>query len=298
MYAKCGPRKYKFDLDDFEQHLELPHEGFSDYLLQHDFPSDIPVNSPTELNLLLNHNRKVASSSGRADAAWQGYLTGDERFTLSVIRKLFLRTSNSQSELTALESVVLYKMIHHQKINLTYLIINQIQNALTANNIDNYPHGQIVTFIVLHWRTHALTTPIDDARIKIIRESTLRRQGFSQDNGRLVWYNKEERPARKCQRGARCSKDRDESASEGEDVAARPRRSIHDQLNALEEGQVRLHRDFEELRDSVHRHHMEQQSWYSGIVRFLTCWGKKHGATDEDLAHLKIPSTSGPSSPP
>ncbi|GAA0175493.1 hypothetical protein LIER_28657 [Lithospermum erythrorhizon] len=54
----------------------------------------------------------------------------------------------------ALESIVLYKLIHRQKINVPYLIINQIQHALTANNIDNYPHGQIVTFIVLQWGVH------------------------------------------------------------------------------------------------------------------------------------------------
>ncbi|GAA0175862.1 hypothetical protein LIER_28958 [Lithospermum erythrorhizon] len=173
MYIMCGPRKFKFDLDDFERYFELPDEGFSDIYLQRDFPSDIPVDPPTGLNLLLNHNR---------------------------------------------------------------------------------------------------------------------------ENGRLLWYNKEERVARKRQRGVGGSGDLDESASEGEDAAARPRCSIHDQLNSLEEGQARLHRDFERLRDSGHRHQREQQSRYTGIVRFLTCWGKKQGSTDKDLAHLEIPSTNGASS--
>ncbi|GAA0183887.1 hypothetical protein LIER_31224 [Lithospermum erythrorhizon] len=90
-------------------------------------------------------------------------------------------------------------------------------------------------------------------------------------------------------RGVGGSGDPDESSSEGEDVAERPRHSIHDQLDALEEGQARLHRDFEGLRDSLHRHQREQQSWYTGIVRFLTCLGKKQGATNEDFVHLEIP---------
>ncbi|GAA0163672.1 hypothetical protein LIER_39639 [Lithospermum erythrorhizon] len=82
MYIMCGPRKFKLDLANFEQHFELPHEGFSDFLLQHDVPSDIPVNTLTELNILLNHNRVLPPSSRRVDAAWHGYFTGDERFTL------------------------------------------------------------------------------------------------------------------------------------------------------------------------------------------------------------------------
>ncbi|GAA0150391.1 hypothetical protein LIER_37111 [Lithospermum erythrorhizon] len=64
------------------------------------------------------------------------------------------------------------------------------------------------------------------------------------------------------------------------------------------EVQARLHQEFEGLRDFVHGHQREQQSWYTGIMRFLSCWGKKQGATDEDLAYLEIPSTSGPPSPP
>ncbi|GAA0155573.1 hypothetical protein LIER_13273 [Lithospermum erythrorhizon] len=124
---------------------------------------------------------------------------------------------------------------------------------------------------MLQWRTHALSTSIEDARLKMIRESTLRRHDFSQENGRLVWYNKEERATCKRQRGAGGSGDQDDSASEGKDAVARPRCSIHDQLNALEEGHVKFHQDFEGLRDLVHRHQREQRSWYTGIVRFLTC---------------------------
>ncbi|GAA0159405.1 hypothetical protein LIER_16185 [Lithospermum erythrorhizon] len=208
IFVKFGPRKFKFDLDDFEQILGLPKEGFHDYALQSEFPSDIPVANLTELSILLNHDRTVPESKRRVDAAWQRLFNGDERFSLSV--KIFLHTSNSQSELTALESVIFYKLIHLQKINLPYLIINQIQNILTSNNIVYYPHRQVVTFIVLHWRVHALNTSIDDVGIKVIGEST------------------------------------------EEDVAVRPRRSIHDQLHALEEGQDRLHRDLEGPRDTVH----------------------------------------------
>ncbi|GAA0139324.1 hypothetical protein LIER_00890 [Lithospermum erythrorhizon] len=90
---------------------------------------------------------------------------------------------------------------------------------------------KVVTFIVLYWRVHALNISIDDAGIKVIGASTLRCQGFTQENGRLVWHNKKERVARKCQRGVRGSDNSDESASEEEDVSARPRRSIHDQLH-------------------------------------------------------------------
>ncbi|GAA0172188.1 hypothetical protein LIER_26060 [Lithospermum erythrorhizon] len=160
MFVMCGSRKLKFDLDDFERHFELAHEGFNDFYLQHEFPEDIPVGNLTELNLLLNYNRLVPRPRRCADAAWHGHFTRDERFSLSLIRKLFLHTSNSQTELTALESIVLYKLIHGHKISLPYLIINQIQYTLIANNIDNYPHSQIVTFIVLQWGVYTFPSPI------------------------------------------------------------------------------------------------------------------------------------------
>ncbi|GAA0171604.1 hypothetical protein LIER_25594 [Lithospermum erythrorhizon] len=104
MYVMCGPRKFKFDLEDFETHIELSHEGFTNFYMQHEFPDDIAIGNPIELNLHLNHNGTAPRSCRRADSAWQGHFSGDERFILSLIRKLFLHTSNSQSELTALES--------------------------------------------------------------------------------------------------------------------------------------------------------------------------------------------------
>ncbi|GAA0153773.1 hypothetical protein LIER_11934 [Lithospermum erythrorhizon] len=126
MYVICWPRKFKFDLEDFERHFDLSHEGFSDFYMQHDFPDDIPLGNLTELNILLNHNRTTPRSSRRIDAARQG-------------------------------------------------------------------------------------------------ESTLRRQGFSPENGLLVWYNKEERVARKRQQVAGGSGDPEESVSEGDDAEVRPK---------------------------------------------------------------------------
>ncbi|GAA0169840.1 hypothetical protein LIER_24229 [Lithospermum erythrorhizon] len=59
-------------------------------------------------------------------------------------------------------------------------------------------------------------------KAEIDRGVYVERQGSTQDNGQLVWYNKEERDVPKRQRIARGSEDPDESASEGDDVARGP----------------------------------------------------------------------------
>ncbi|GAA0163077.1 hypothetical protein LIER_19034 [Lithospermum erythrorhizon] len=77
-------------------------------------------------------------------------------------------------------------------------------------------------------------------------------------------------------------KESEDSESEDHDSKKRPRCSIQTQLDTL-------HRDHAALRATVQRNYEERMSCYTGIIRFLTCWEKKKGATNEDLAHLHIP---------
>ncbi|GAA0172766.1 hypothetical protein LIER_26523 [Lithospermum erythrorhizon] len=67
---------------------------------------------------------------------------------------------------------------------------------------------------------------------------TLKRRGLTREDGRLTWVDKRARDARKRQRQ---EDDDDENSDE------LPRRSIHDKLNALEEGQAKLHQEVQGL---------------------------------------------------
>ncbi|GAA0147214.1 hypothetical protein LIER_06967 [Lithospermum erythrorhizon] len=109
--------------------------------------------------------------------------------------------------------------------------------------------------------------------------NTVKRQGLIREDGSLVSLDKRVRDVLKRQ---------GQEGGDDEDSEEMPHQSIQDQLNALEEGQEKLHRDFEGLGDSVHRHQQEQQTFYTGIMKFMSCWGRKHGAINEDLAHLDI----------
>ncbi|GAA0170547.1 hypothetical protein LIER_24779 [Lithospermum erythrorhizon] len=220
-------------------------------------------------------------------------------------------------ELSQVEHLVLYRIKHHFHVNLPVLIMTQIHYAIHRSFTRYYPHGLLVSHIMMKW--NVLRAPLRAPRLSlgVIGLSMVSKMGFQLEDGILV--PKPVEPVPTSEGGAKrprssnvdtagTSRDAEnigtenfegaETSGHGGDThltAWIDEISFNDLPGASGPSQSSIEAQLAEIRQTqieMKKEQATQRACLSGIVRFLTCWGKKQGASDDDLQHLQFPDPS------
>ncbi|GAA0181917.1 hypothetical protein LIER_30300 [Lithospermum erythrorhizon] len=134
---------------------------------------------------------------------------------------------------------------------------------------------------MMKWNLIPISLEIVGELLTVIGNTTLKKQFFRRENGILILESKKERMARKRPH---------QETGTSNNVLDIAHVSVPSIGMGSSTGQDSLLSVEDELR-AIRRNQEAMMSCYIGIVKFLTCWGKRNGSTDDDLHHLHIPIT-------
>ncbi|GAA0165596.1 hypothetical protein LIER_20957 [Lithospermum erythrorhizon] len=225
------------------------------------WPSDTGVEFS---DILSDLNRQPGfTPNHRSGTTYLGHFSPDDKFLLKVIRSVILPTNNSCMELSQIETIVLYRIKHQLPMNLSVLSMAQIHSAVNRSMVSYYPHGMGFQFkngILVAKTVEPAST--SKGGVKRPRTSHVEATGTSGGAENVVSKN------------VVGGKGADE-AGHGEGT------QIPQWLDDF---------TFDDIPAGAGAG--SAAGLPLRIMRFLTCWGKKQGAFDDDLHQLQFSDPS------